>query len=366
MNIAILTQPICNNYGGIIQNYALQTVLERMGNSVTTLNNPVVPGKYGSRIRLFLSVMRRLLWKISGKPGIVWINPEIQGFKEIDLAQLQKRFIDEYLHIVNVEIPLTRDQVIDRNFEAFVVGSDQVWRPRYNKCIENMFLDFTESMNVKRIAYAASFGSDNWEITSGQTSRCFELAKRFEAISVRESGGVKLCKEYLGVDAFHVLDPTLLLEASDYLELCGGCEHPSGDYIAVYILDYSKKRMQFLRRISKELKLPIHFVGRFTKSGFPSVESWLEGIANAKYVITDSFHGTVFSIIFQKQFLTIQNLVRGVDRFKSLLELLGLEDRLISDNGFEILGNEIDYSKVNTILNREREESMKFLRDNLV
>lgn len=368
MNIAILTQPICNNYGGILQNYALQTVLERMGNTVTTLNYPISTKYSGSRIRHFLSTGKRLFQKIGGVPNIVWVDIAKEARKQVELAHLQKKFLDHYLHLQTIEPPIAKDQVAEMKFDAFVVGSDQVWRPRYNQYVENMFLDFTEGMDVRRIAYSASLGTDRWEFSPEQTEECAALVKHFNAISVRETSGIKLLKDHLGVDSVQVLDPTLLLNANDYLDLCNGKEYPAGDYIAVYVLDITKQKLDILNSISKQLNCPIHFIGQFTRKGYPSVESWLEGIANAKYVITDSFHGTVFSIIFGKQFVTLGNTVRGNDRFTSLFKLLSISDERSTSNYemiLNILIDPIDYLSIRKVLDVQDERAKQFLEKSL-
>lgn len=373
MNIAILTQPICNNYGGVLQNYALQTILERRGHKVTTLNTPVVPGYSGSCLRHMLSTCKRVLHKLSGHPEVVWVDLAVESRKQVELAHLQKKFIDEHLHLAN---PTYQFEPFDlstfstssnlSNFDCFVVGSDQVWRPRYNDHIETMFLDFAEGKHVKRIAYAASLGTDVWEFSDELTERCAPLAKQFDAISVREASGVTLCKNYLGVDATHVLDPTLMLDADDYLSLCSGNEHPQGDYIAVYTLDYTKQKMALLKEVSRQLGCPLHLIGRFTKKGYPSIESWLEGIAHARYVITDSFHGTVFSTIFQKQFVTLGNAARGNSRFASLFTTLGIPtDRQCNDveKIATLLLQPLDYNNINKVKETHRKVSTQFLAD---
>lgn len=365
MKIAILTQPICNNYGGILQNYALQTLLERRGHTVTTLNYPVTCGYSGSPLCHLLSICKRTLHKCMGHPEVVWVDLAKESRKQIELAHLQKAFIDKYLHLRQIQDPITWDQVEGDNFDAFVVGSDQVWRPRYNTGhLSNLFLDFAEGRNVKRIAYAASLGTDVWEMTPEQTEQCSGLIKKFDAISVREASGVPLCKNYLGVEVTHVLDPTLMLDAEDYLSLCSGKEHPAGDYIAVYTLDYTKEKMALLKEVSHRLNCPLHFIGRFTKAGYPSVESWLEGIAYAKYVITDSFHGTVFSTIFEKQFVTLGNAARGNSRFDSLFATLGItNDRMCdaTDKVVELLQNPLDYRYIHKEREKHRQTSVMFL-----
>lgn len=371
MKIAILTQPICNNYGGILQNYALQTILERRGHTVTTLNIPVVPGYSGSALRHILSNCKRILHKLTGHPEVVWIDLAVESRKQVELAHLQKTFIDKHLHIANPTYSLKPFETsealkLSETFEAYVVGSDQVWRPRYNKHIETMFLDFVEDKDVKRIAYAVSLGTDVWEFSDKQTAHCAHLAKQFDAISVREASGVSLCRNYLGVEATHVLDPTLMLDADDYLSLCSGKEHPEGDYIAVYTLDYTKQKMALLHEVSRQLNCPLHFIGRFTKAGYPSVESWLEGIAHAKYVITDSFHGTVFSTIFQKQFVTLGNAARGNSRFDSLFATLGIDKKRQCkdvESIVRLLRKQIDYNKINEAKAENRKKSTLFLTD---
>lgn len=367
MKIAILTQPVYSNYGGILQNYALQTVLERQGHSVTTLNNPVKPGVYESQLRRELSTCRRALRKLCGDPSIIWADPQRQSQEEYYGATHQNAFIQKYLHVSDNDYPIMKGQISNTEYDAFVVGSDQVWRPRYNCNLGNMFLDFTEGMNVKRIAYGASFGTDEWEMGQEQTAECSRLAKQFDAISVRETSGVELCKEHLGVDATHVLDPTMLLDAKDYLSLCPGNLHPYGEYIAVYCLDLTKEKLAIINRIGVERDLPIYLVGRFTKNGYPSIENWLEGIAHARYVITDSFHGTVFSIIFKSHFLTLSNPVRGDERFRSLFKALRIPNRSCTtiEEALEILSNGLNFYEVDIDLNRMREQSTEFLWNSL-
>ena len=365
MNIAILTQPICNNYGGVLQNFALQTILERRGHTVKTLNYPVVGGYSGTPLRHILSICKRTIHKFTGHPEVVWIDLATESRKQVELAHLQKAFIDKHLHLHEITLPITWEQVKGFSLDAFVVGSDQVWRPRYNRGhLASLFLDFAEGQKVKRIAFAASLGTDVWEFDALQTVQCAALTKLFDAISVREASGVTLCKNYLGVEATHVLDPTLMLDADDYLSLCSGNEHPQGDYIAVYTLDYTKQKMALLNEVSRQLNCPLHLIGCFTKKGYPSIESWLEGIAHAKYVITDSFHGTVFSTIFQKQFVTLGNAVRGNSRFDSLFATLGI-DKARQCNDAEtivrLLKENIDYNNINKEKDEFRKQSTQFL-----
>ncbi len=364
MKIAILTQPLCNNYGGILQNYALQTVLRRMGHQPVTLNTSTPKASYTPH-RLVLSCCKRWLKKyIYSDPSILFVNPLKQSRKAVELATEHKRFMEQHIAVEQVELPLMPDFCKAHDYEAYVVGSDQVWRPRYNRQLANFYLDFTQGANVRRIAYAASFGVDEWEATEPMTERLKTLAQSFDAISVREQSGVALCDKYLHSLATWVLDPTMLLTAGDYKDLAekhNGKKVAQQEYIAAYILDINKQKETQLAQLSQQTRLPIRYIGRMTTTDYPSIESWLNGIANAKYVVTDSFHGTLFSIIFRKQFLAIGNLARGNARFESLLSMFGLEGRMTDIISADQLVADIDYVAVDAILSAEQNRAIEFL-----
>ena len=179
MKIGILTLPLHTNYGGILQAYALQTVLERMGHEVCLIEKkrkllpfPLwkVPFVYGKRIL-----------NLSGDALPVFYEQKINRERPI-VGQNTDKFINKYIkrRIVN-----DYSDIKETDFDAIVVGSDQIWRPKYFHEIVHAFLDFTKGWNIKRIAYAASFGTDEWEYTPQQTERCAKLVKLFDAVSVR-------------------------------------------------------------------------------------------------------------------------------------------------------------------------------------
>jgi len=214
------------------------------------------------------------------------------------------------------------DKILNNNnIGCVLVGSDQVWRPSNYPPIQDMYLDFCKNENnLKKVAYAASFGVDNWEYTPLQSEICSKLAKKFDAVSVREETGVKLCKEYLGVEATWVLDPTLLLSKEDYSEVCADIPQESKKYLAAYILDMNDDIHNLCEKIAAEKNLvPMYFSSG--KTATLSVPEWLAMFRDASYVITDSFHGTVFSIKFGKEFKCLYNKSRGSTRFDSLLKL---------------------------------------------
>jgi len=324
MKINILTQSLFTNYGGILQNYALQTVLRRMGHEPLTVNIPARnPGKkvvWKDSLKALINLAR----KLRGEYNSPFLSPYKWSCKEHELSFPQREFIAKYINKVDCTPPFTQQVAELYPADAWIVGSDQVWRPWCSPYLENCFLDFVGD-GCRKIVYAASFGIDRWEISPEMTLRLKPLAHRLDAISVRESSGVELCQKYLGVQAQHLLDPTMLLTADDYLSLTAETDHPKGKYIATYIIDYNKSNAQTVKSISREMGLPLQPVGRMHRTRFDSIEQWLSTIAHAECVITDSFHGTVFSTIFRRPVKILTNNVRGNARLASLLDTIKLQ-----------------------------------------
>ena len=331
--VAILTQPLGPNYGGILQAFALQHVLREMGHQPITIDRSGSP----ARLRALASLAKGgLLWMAGRQRRIRrWPSP-----KESEIiCRHTNRFVSEHI-ATSVPISTTdqlRNYVEKEDFGAFIVGSDQVWRKAYSPCMPNYFLDFLpEDSHAKRIAYAASFGISNWEFTEAETQLYSRLAKRFDLISVREDSAVGLCREHLGVEATHVLDPTMLVDRSVYEELAmSRYAHPSKGDLFCYILDRTPEKSRLIRETADEQGLtPFEILPNEYRSlppradlsmvVMPPVEQWLRSFMDAKYVITDSFHGTVFSILFEKPCIVIQNASRGNDRFQSLLKMLSV------------------------------------------
>ena len=365
MRICILTQPFGSNYGGLLQAYALQKVLQNMGHDVTTLRFKPLLYKAPSTWNLYWQTFRRLLSRLRGNKNIIRCNPTTESAYYFEVCRELERFIDTNIHYLRVDTPVDRKKLPE--FDLFLVGSDQVWRPVYSPFLLNFYLDFLGDSDAKRVAYAASFGVDVWETDEDTTQIIRPLAQRFDAISVREDSGIRLCKDYLGVDASVMPDPTLLLTKDDYLDLANTLHVPSHNkpYIATYILDPHEDILRLTEQFSHEKHLPIVKLGQFNwAAGADSVESWLTGIANAQYVITDSFHGTLFSLIFQKDFITFNNSNRGHSRFSSILTALNLNDRLIEPDTMKTLViDPIDYSRVSLVLATLREKGLAYLKN---
>lgn len=369
MKIAILTLPLHTNYGGILQAYALQTILERMGHEVWVIDTPRF--WHLPFYKLPFSYAKRLLRKyVLGKKLRVFAEQYHNRTYPIIIQHL-KPFIDKYIHRLEVSKLSSLEKY---NFEAIVVGSDQIWRPRYYLPIENAYLEFAKMWNVKRISYAASFGTDEWEYTPKQTIHCMELIKKFDSVSVREDSGLILCSKYLGVKAQHVLDPTMLLDLDDYINLFKVTDTPkSKGTLLNYILDDTCDKSSLVDSIAKERGLIAFRVNSKVESTYvpleeriqPPIEQWIRGFYDAEFIVTDSFHACVFSILFGKPFVVIGNKERGMARFKSLLGMFGMEYRLISDMGeYDKIKDKpltVPYQKISDYKTR----SMNYLLNNL-
>ena len=356
MKIGIVTQPLHNNYGGLLQNYALQQVLKKLGHDVKTID-------YMYRIPLFLYL--KLIFKQIIK--LIFRLGETHFYAYKMLCDYRKPivvpFVENYISKTKTVHKYFSKIVHDEQFDAVIAGSDQVWRPIYNRYIEDMYLKFVPD-NVKKIAYAASFGVDTWEYNSKQTKRCAKQAKRLDAISVRESTGIALCKDYLGVDATCVLDPTILAGADAYKPLLKE-KTEEQDYLFAYILDITPEKQSYVESIAKSKGLRA-IIKSADKNATSSVEDWLSMIANSSMVVTDSFHGTVFSILFHREFYSIVNVARGGTRFASLLSPIGLEHRMGDVSQFQSLEpSHIDWQQVDHILDKQRQDSMSFLTNAL-
>lgn len=360
MRIAILTLQPHSNYGGILQAWALQTVLEKCGHEAGVIYKT-------ERIKwkkTLCNLPSRLLHKyILNEP--LPIMQESLDFKARKLIGTNTvPFINRHLHLLQVN---ALSEVRKYNPGALVIGSDQIWRPIYfSDRIENAYGKFAEKWNTCILSYAASFGIDSLkEYSSLDIKKVRRLIKKFQAVSVRESSGVEIIRNDFGVNAEHVLDPTMLLDKENYLDLIpADTLRRSG--IMTYILDDFKEKDKFINTLSNELSMPVFTAKADTYGDIqPPVEEWLAGFRDASMIITDSFHACVFSILFNKPFWVIVNPVRGIARIESLLSMFNLKNRIIKDVSQTREEQTIDWDRVNNKLKEYRRNSLKFLTQNL-
>lgn len=337
--IGTLTFHWATNYGAIIQAYALQHFL--------LINN------YDSVIINYLPEKRNLTFYI--KKIVKFEFFEL--LKEIKL----KQFRNKNLRLTN-KIYNCYEEKKYLNFDCIICGSDQIWNRFLTLQNNNLtyFLSFASS-DTKKIAYAASFGTN--EIPDEMSKIIKTPLTNFSSISVRESSGVYILSK-IGIKSIMAIDPTLLLDASDYLKFIKAMKLKK-QFIFAYILHNDKDLFSQLSKISKSLfkeKTLIDF------NSARSMENWLTLIYNSKFVITNSFHGMIFSVIFHKEFYVLPTKNSEMnDRIVSFLEIVNLKERFINDiceiKNFTC--KKIDWNIVESKLAYFKFYSKKFLLDSI-
>lgn len=335
------------NYGSELTYYALYTVLKEMGASV-----------------LMISWPQSSKWKPYPVPQLFRTNP----YKSHEIGKL----------------PSSREELYQFNEKCntFLLGSDQLLNNNlYNWFNKFMQLDWVRS-DKRKIAYAASFGCDYiWGSEEDRAELSYFL-QDFDFFSVREKSGVKLAKTYYGVDAKQVLDPIFLVKKELFIRLAESGEQTEIDanYLFTYVLDVTPEKEKILNLFSSHMNLKLsaaldgdreHNSGKYAWN-IPTVydlkiEDWLSYIKNCSFMVTDSFHGMCFAILFHKQFIAIGNDGRGNTRFESILALLGLSDRLVySEKELDaVLRGElpsIDYQSIDLKLETLITESRNWLQ----
>lgn len=372
MKVGILTLPLVNNYGGILQSYALKKVLNDNGIETVLIdykNNPM--STFEALKRRTKNKLKELLYSNTNKQ----IAPIDSMIEEVSVNA--KSFIDAELS-PKTEAIYSFNELVKTNqlVDGYIVGSDQVWRPDYTPNIRRYFLDFVDDYNIK-VSYAASFGKDAFSVDEDTYNYCIQKLKSFNGISVREDTAKKILKDQFNVDSEHVLDPTMLLEESDYKYLVNKYSPSSNvkeSKLFCYILDRNELSNKLISFVSNSLNIkpfevkPKSIDVNYEKSKqdyvYPHLTIWLKAFIDSEFIIVDSFHGCVFSIIFNKKFIAIGNVSRGLARFYSLLKLFGLESRLIlshSEITDKLIKSEIEWDDVNKKLSKLRRQSLIFL-----
>lgn len=363
--IAILTITPTIGFGGILQAYALKSILEQITGSEVHVINYTHKLNWRFNLRFFINSFKELLngryAKLTYRKDLSYRQQNVKSFISLNLNLTKELVTPEALHAF-----------INNHYDVLVIGSDQVWRPKYVLGIENYFAEGIDK-KIRVISYAASFGVDEWEYDEKETDICGKLLSRFEYISVRESSGVGLINKRFKpkLPVYSDLDPTLLLPKSFYEKHVHGKKY--NQYIFTYILDENPKISAFATKFAEDWGKPMYRFNTNAENSekslseriAPPVEDWLSGIYHADFVITDSFHGMVFSIIFNKDFVVFSNKGRGECRFTSLLSALDLQDCIVSNlphNLAEFADKRIDWTQVNKKLQILRINSLDRLK----
>lgn len=360
MRIALLTLPVDENIGGHLQRYALMTVLQNMGHDVTHINL-----RYNfdneTRLQKIWFHAKEILVKIKKRQKLLPLQKTRCELTQLDYEQECKqtdRFYERYIkHTEVIDSKKGLSKLL--GYDYYIVGSDQVWRKNLTRHfgLSTFFFDFL-TPSVKRIAYAISFGTAENELDEIEVNELGQLYKRFTAVSVREDKALNLLRHYGWIlpTPVHVLDPTMLLDRSWYVNLINGYngkdQFIDGQYIASYIFDKSELNIRRVRECEERLHMQTSYL---PTDGLMEVKDWLHALYNAAYVVTDSFHGVVFSILFQKPFCFLKNDFRGNERVESLARMLQVD----------LDKEEQQWENVNKYLNKYRNQSIVFLEDNL-
>lgn len=364
MKVGLITLHNVKNYGSVLQTYATQKIFKNLGCEIDVINYSrkelMDENLLENRINTSKIFSKNFLTRIVGRI--------LLG----DSVKKQCKVFNEFLNNnINLTQRYNSFEELEKNVpeaDIYCTGSDQVWNSDWNKGIQKaFFLEFVD--NKPKISYASSFGKSELDPDEVEITR--EMLKKYKHISVREKSAVKIIHD-LGIqNVEHVLDPTLMLDKEEWSKLGTEIKH-KGKYILVYQLNTKNPEFDaYVKGLSKKKKMPIirvsnviYQVFKYGKFAYcPTVNEFLTYFLNAEYIVTDSFHATGFSINFNKKFVSIFPK-KFSTRLQSILELTGLESRRVKDfNDFSIIDEEIDYERVNKIIEKEREKSMNYLKN---
>lgn len=336
-----------SNYGSCLTYYALGCFLADMGKQILLVKLPTM----------------------SGSP---W---------DAD-TQISIRFLSKYFK-VSADRDISRLHEVNRFCDAFMLGSDQMWREDSLRLVGySFFLDFVDK-DKKKIAFSSSFGNEHFTDNKEIQATVSDLLQRFDAISVREKSGIGVCKREFGVEAQQLLDPVFLCKKEAYDRVVENIhEEVPKKYLLCYILDPSPEKEQAAQEIAAHEGLEIitilgmkEYAGAVkrwnTGKVMPKVspEQFIYYIKNCSYMLTDSHHGTCFAIIFEKQYAALVNKSRGATRFETVAEALDLKDRLFT-GAEDIRTSErpyvpIDYAHVADRLKAEIDRASEWLTNAL-
>ena len=291
-------------------------------------------------------------------------SPTLISFNEIKNVNIE--FLKKYLKIKEINNYYT--DINENDFDFLLVNSDQVWAPNFKQILEAGFLSFAKNWNISKIVYGASVAYNYWVSSKSIINSAKQLIKQFSGVSIREINSIELINNYLGIRPIFVLDPTFLIDKSDYLKIINDFNldiNINENYLCVYILDKSSIKLSYIDEVHEKLKMKIIHI----EVGVDNfIEKFIFSLNICKSIITDSYHGTVFSIIFNKPFITFINSKRGNIRFFSLNQTFKLTNRFIYPKQLEKIDLEVltTVPIINsTIFNLLKEKSIKFLKNKL-
>lgn len=370
MKTGIITFHNSYNCGSMLESYAIHKYLKNVG-----VNNEIVDYSNEGQKELYSIFSKNNSIKNVVKNVIL-----LPHFKRLSKNNMEY----ENFKIKNFSLSSkynNSDELNNANYSLVVAGSDQIWNITIKDSDDCYFLPWAN--NSRRVAYAPSFGAKKISDYTDDEKKYKDFLLKFDALSIRENNGKRWIQEMINKDVPVLIDPTLLLDANEYdAILDNSFEIPYEDYIFFYCPRFNKDICKFMKKISKKYKLPViawsarnYYLKGISRFGFklPEYESpavYLKLIKNAKIVFTTSFHGTIFSTIYRKNFYTIKNgeMYGNDDRVITLLDSLKMQSRLIPydfDDEYNYL-TDVDYSKYEIELPILQEKAKKYIEDNIV
>lgn len=368
MKIGIITFHNSNNYGALLQAIALQTKLRYLGHEVKIIN--------------YICENKRDIYKVINISKSKSITQNFRQVIDSPFKLIKKikadKFIEEKLNLTE-DIFTKSDQIkkANLNYDMYICGSDQIWNYENTKFDKTYFLDFVEN-NKKKMSYAASFGLN--EIEDIYKNDYKKLLNEIEYMSVREETGRDIIKSIIDKECEVVLDPTLILSKNEWNKILqdntiNGYKKKFEKYILVYTLHCTKEIVEIAEQLSEKTKLKIvninangtkDIIRGLRNNIIPSPLEFVKLINDAEYIITDSFHGTVFSLNLNKEFFVyLKPGLKNHSRIENILGKCGLENRIYRGvKPIENLKN-INFNKINSILDNERKSSIKFIEKSL-
>ena len=363
MKVSVITRHAINNYGSLLQAYATQLAIEKLGYEAEILDYVRKDEQYENMAQTQLTHNRR--WNrnfLTRAVYLMWQKPEyVESGKKFE--QMQRQYLKLSNRYSDKDILKVNPPVAD----VYCTGSDQVWGPVGTEKYDPVYFWNFLPASRKKIAYAASFGRTEFDDTTVAVYK--ELLKSYDSVCVREKSAMEILHQLKITSGEQVLDPTLLITDKEWINILGDKRVEEHPYILLYTLGNTSYTDQFARSFAKKKKMPLirvtaarHWRTRGSKNVLlPDLGEFVSYIRHASYMITNSFHGTALALNCGTQFVDI---LPGITQTRnvSILELVGLKNRIITDfSDFSVFDNPIDFGSVQKILESERKKSFAIL-----
>lgn len=366
MKVAVITRHSVPNYGSLLQSYATQKAIEKLGHNSEIINYTRYEERYENLADTLVkgkkwdkNVILRTIYKLIQTPNYSKMYKKFFEYRKDFLEETKLEYGN--INELKENIP---------EADVYCSGSDQIWgKIGTSNYDEAYFLEFAKGK--KCIAYSSSFGKT--ELNEELDKNLENLLAKYSKILVRESSAKELLEKRNIINVEHVLDPTFLLSQEEWIELAQKSKKEIKEkYILVYQLHDNKEFDKYAQKIAKNKNMKLLRISpslyHITRSGklvyLPTQFDLLKYFMNAEYVLTDSFHATVFSIIFNKRFIDVLPFNKTGTRIESILNLLGIDSRILKNfEDMTLIDNDINYKNVNVRLKNEREKSLRLLKD---